>query len=173
MLLGSYSPFFFVSLAMLMLCCPVVYSETGLTLQPESESLILRDMEGVVHNANELLEQGENIALVFWQTWCVPCIREMPNLVTASRANRGAIRFFGVISGTDEDINNKKVEQIVKKFQVPYPQIRDRALQLTKKYKVKGTPTIIVLGQKQSILYAGHRPPKDWAKYRGAQSRQN
>jgi len=42
------------------------------------------DMEGESHDVDELLAQGRNVTLIFWQTWCGPCKREAPGLALAT-----------------------------------------------------------------------------------------
>ena len=47
--------------------------------------LIIQDMAGRPHDLDSILGQGQSIALVFWQTWCKPCLREMPELARVDR----------------------------------------------------------------------------------------
>ena len=127
--------------------------------------LKFQDMEGKPHDIDSLLGQGQSVALVFWQTWCKPCLREMPDLVAADRRYSPRIRFYGIISGPDKDVDEAKVKNIVGRLGVRYPQVRDRNLRLSRSFGVEGTPTIIVLGAGGSILYRGHRLPDNWAAF--------
>ena len=124
--------------------------------------LIFQDMAGKSHDVDTLLRQGQSVALIFWQTWCKPCLREMPDLVKANRRHSPRIRFYGIISGPDKDVDEAKVKKIVARLGVGYPQVRDRDLRLSRGFEVGGTPTIIILGPGGSILYRGHRPPDNW-----------
>ena len=127
-----------------------------------SGGLGFKDMAGKLHDVDSVLEQGHAVALVFWQTWCKPCLREMPDLVKANRRHSPRIRFYGIISGPDKDVDEAKVKKIVARLGVGYPQVRDRDLRLSRGFEVGGTPTIIILGSGGSILYRGHRPPDNW-----------
>ena len=124
--------------------------------------LKFRDMAGKPHDIDSLLGQGQSVALIFWQTWCKPCLREMPDLVKANRRYSPRIRFYGIISGPDKDVDEAKVKNIVGRLGVGYPQVRDRDLRLSRSFDVEGTPTIVILGPGGSILYRGHRPPDNW-----------
>ncbi len=126
---------------------------------------ILNDMDGNTYNLHSILDKGTNVALVFWQTWCAACMREAPALERAARDHAGAIQFFGVIPGGDEFVDENEVREVVKRFKLPYPQIQDRDVAITKKYKVIGTPYIVILNSDKTVLYQGHKPPKDWTVY--------
>jgi len=123
------------------------------------------DMAGRTHDIEEILEEGRAVALIFWQTWCASCKREAPEAAKAARKYGHAIRFFGVVSGSDEYVDDDKVRSFVEKVGLPYPQVRDRELSITEYFQVKGTPTVIVLGKGMEILYRGHRLPDDWTAF--------
>lgn len=117
------------------------------------------DIDGHSHDLGAVLSSGKEIALVFYQTWCQPCAREAPHVAEVARQHGERLQFYGVVSGSDEQVDNAKVRGWQQRFQLPYPQLRDRDLALTDKFSVKGTPTIIVLGCDGMILYRGHRSP--------------
>ena len=127
--------------------------------------LTFKDMAGLPHDVDNLLGQGHSVALVFWQTWCKPCLREMPALVKADLQYSPRLRFYGIISGPDKDVDEARVGKIVADLGVHYPQVRDRDLRLSRSFGVQGTPTIIILGHGGSVLYRGHRPPDNWAAF--------
>ena len=108
---------------------------------------------------------GQSVALVFWQTWCKPCLREMPELARVDRQYSPRIRFYGIVSGTDEDVDDAKVKSLVERLGVGYPQVRDRDLRLSRGFKIDGTPTIVILGPGRSVLYRGHQLPDNWAVF--------
>ena len=127
--------------------------------------LKFQDMAGKSHDVDTLLRQGQSVALIFWQTWCKPCLREMPDLVKADRQYSPGLRFYGIIAGPDQDVDEARVKTIVGRFGVRYPQVRDRDLRLSKIFGVEGTPTIVILGAGGSVLYRGHRLPDNWAAF--------
>ena len=132
-----------------------------------TDSWTLTDMKGVAHDVDATIAGGKNVVLVFWQTWCGPCKREAPKLAIAATDHSKGLAFFGVISGSDRDVDDKKVLAYVQKYKLPYPQIRDRDIVLTRHYEVIGTPTIIVLGPGREVLYRGSHPPDDWKALEG------
>ena len=125
----------------------------------------VQDMDGQQHDFQTILDNGQSIALDYWQTWCAACRREAPQLAKAAEQCKGSIQFFGVVSGTDEFVDDEKVRDFVERAELNYPQIRDRDLTLTAAFQVKGTPTIVVIGEGGSILYRGHHTPDDWSRF--------
>lgn len=119
----------------------------------------LVDMQGAKH---ELFADGQPTVLVFWQTWCASCQEEAPQLARDARELAGELRFIGVVPGPDELVDEAEVERCVRRFDLPYPQVRDRELALTEELQVQGTPTIIVLGPDRTVRYHGHHAPADW-----------
>ncbi len=83
-------------------------------------------------------------------------------LAQAAQQNKESVSFFGVISGPDERVDDDKVRAVAKRTRMPYPQIRDRDLDLTHRFHVRGTPTIIVIAPDKTIAHHGSRPPKTW-----------
>jgi thiol-disulfide isomerase/thioredoxin len=136
-------------------------------LGASSERLVLLDMDGRTHDADALLAAGRPVVLVFWQTWCPSCKREAPELAHAVKQYGDSIDFFGVISGPDDVVDDTKVLRVAEEWGHRHPQIRDRDLTLTKRFKVVGTPVIIVLGRDAQELFRGYRLPEDWSVFLG------
>jgi thiol-disulfide isomerase/thioredoxin len=120
-------------------------------------------MGGQTHDIDAVLRDGRPVALIFWQTWCAPCIEEAPKLAADARKFGDDILFLGVVSGPDEYVDDREVEAKSTELGLPYPQVRDRDLSLSDRYEVEGTPTIVVLGTGGRILFHGHRRPADWS----------
>lgn len=129
------------------------------------EGLILVDRSGVQHDLGASLAAGKKVALIFWQTWCGSCLEEAPQLAKDAKQWGQDILFLGVIPGPKGSVDEAAVDQVVAKFGLPYAQVRDTELALTKRFEVQGTPTIIVLGVDGRILFRGHQAPANWGDY--------
>jgi thiol-disulfide isomerase/thioredoxin len=130
-----------------------------------SSSFVVADMNGAEHDLGASLQEGQTVALIFWQTWCGSCRKEAPELARAAAEYGGRIRFLGVVPGKDETVDDDKVRAAAKDWGYTFPQVRDRDLALSKRFGVTGTPTIVVLGSDQKVLFNEHRAPKSWAAY--------
>jgi thiol-disulfide isomerase/thioredoxin len=127
--------------------------------------LSFRDLKGTVHDLDALLVRNHPVVLVFWQTWCASCLREAPAVAAAAHELQGRLSFFGIVSGPDAAVDDRKVERVVAEKGLSYPQIRDRDLRLTEALHVDGTPTIVVLGRGRRILYSSHHLPSSWQDF--------
>ena len=154
----------YIFVASLFITSTIIFAAEG-SSTTDSDTIKFQSMDGESFEINEIVKSGQNVALVFWQTWCSVCKREAPQVVEASKTHGDKIRFFGVISGSDEDVDDKKVEKLAKKLELPYPQVRDRDLMLTQRYEVKGTPTIVIIGKDLMPVYNSHKLPSDWTAY--------
>ena len=122
----------------------------------------LEDMQGRSHDLSQALAGGRSVALVFWQSWCAACIREAPKLAAASERLEGELDFYGVVSGPDEVVDEQAVNDMARRLQLPYPQVRDRSGELARRFEVVGTPTIVVIEPSGRVSYSGHEPPPSW-----------
>ncbi|QDU86136.1 Soluble secreted antigen MPT53 precursor [Planctomycetes bacterium Pla163] len=126
----------------------------------------LVDQRGTVHPTGEYLAAGEPVVLVFWQTWCGSCVAEAPRVqdVHKSRPN---LHVFGVVSGSERDVDAADVQATALRLGLTYPQVLDRDLSLTSALAIQGTPTVVVLGADGTVLYHAHQLPDDWTALGG------
>ena len=122
--------------------------------------LAFTDMEGRAHTVAESLDAGQKVVFVFWATWCSSCKAEMGSLAAAAREHP-ELDFYGVVSGPDDAVDDGRVLEVVNRWFVPYPQVRDRDLELTETFGVVGTPTIVVVDEDGRVVYRDHEQP-DW-----------
>lgn len=125
-------------------------------------SLEFVDMAQRRHTVSGDLESGKKVVLVFWETWCESCREESGELARAANAHP-ELAFYGVIPGPDGTVDDAVVLETARRWLLPYPQVRDRDLHLTRAFGVEGTPTIVVVGAGGEVVYFDHEPPADWA----------
>lgn len=96
--------------------------------------------------------KGEIIVLDFWTTWCKPCIRSIPKLVTLSeKFEESQVQFIGV--NEDNSRNEHKVKPLVESLEIPYTVILDAEQVLLAAYKVRAYPTLLILNKAGEVLY--------------------
>lgn len=108
------------------------------------------------------LASGKTVVLVFWQTWCASCLAEAPELAAAAREHPNELAFVGVVPGPDDTVDANELARLVKRFELPYPQLRDRDLAWSRAFAIQGTPTLVALRADGSEAWRGHRAPADW-----------
>jgi thiol-disulfide isomerase/thioredoxin len=127
----------------------------------EVSALGFVDMAGRAHTVAEDLATGRKVVLVFWETWCESCREESGELGAVARAHP-ELAFYGVVPGPDGTVDDALVLDTARAWFLPYPQVRDRDLTLTRAFAVEGTPTVVVIGAGGEVLYKAHELPADW-----------
>ena len=127
-----------------------------------TEPLVLPDVSGVSQDLQTDFGEGKSVVLVFWAPWCGSCAKEAPEMVKAYKMYTEKASFYGVVTGTDKLVNEKKVQKFITRYEVNYPTLRDREAVWAKRFQVRGTPTIIVLNSEGSEVFRGHHPPAKW-----------
>ena len=119
-------------------------------------SLELTDTQGTVFKTSQSYTAGKKVLLVFWQTLCASCRREAPHISELAAKYAETLDVFGVVSGPESMVKTDAVIQTAEKWGITYPTVLDRSLELTKHFKVRGTPTLILLGEGDQILAQAH-----------------
>ncbi|WNO09431.1 TlpA disulfide reductase family protein [Teredinibacter sp. KSP-S5-2] len=94
------------------------------------------------------LEQGNSVVMVFWASWCRHCRELLPAINTLNQEIEGRkIKIFALNIWEDGEplryLNNKKIEL-------------ETALKcdnVAKRFGIKGTPGVIVVGPDKKIVY--------------------
>jgi thiol-disulfide isomerase/thioredoxin len=124
-----YSPIRFLAAAFL----------AAAILPSAATAFTLQDAEGKTHSLANL--RGKWVVVNFWATWCVPCIKEIPDLAAFAKANPGNAVVLGIALDYDEP---NSVKSFARKVGMTYPLILGEG-QAEKQFgKVKGLPTTLV-----------------------------
>jgi thiol-disulfide isomerase/thioredoxin len=137
--------------------------DTGAQVSSGEAWMQLEDMRGGRHDLSRALADDRSVALVFWQSWCAPCIHEAPGVASASKRLDGEVDFYGVVSGPDDVVDEQAVTDTARRLQLPYPQVRDRSGELARRFEVVGTPTIVVIEPSGRVSFVGHELPPAWS----------
>ena len=125
-------------------------------------------LDGTVMESGKIIG-NKPLFLVFWATWCPNCKREIPNINQLSeefgpKARNGeGMEFLGVNVGVNDSL--RKVRRYAKKYTMDYPIYFDKDSSLTKRFKVSGTPTVIIVDKSGTVRYRDVSPPEDLASH--------
>jgi peroxiredoxin len=94
--------------------------------------------------------RGKVLLLDFWGTWCPPCVAAVPSLRSLSRRMEDD-PFVLVSVSTDTD--EAALREFVAKEKMTWPQVWDQRQEFTRKCKVAGFPTYMLVSHDGEILY--------------------
>ena len=153
--------------SLLLVSCASSGAETSGSMQTPlrgelNAALVQAELFGAELDLAQHLEEGQHVALVFWQSWCASCVKEAPAIQQASERYGEQIKFVGVISGPDSSVDELHLSETIDRLGLDYTQVRDRELNLTRLFDVQATPTLVVLDPNGDVAYRGHAPPQSW-----------
>lgn len=91
--------------------------------------------------------RGKYVLLDFWAVWCVPCIREFPNLrALYGKTSRERFEIVGVVGDSGTDALTSAIE----KHSVVWPQILSD--EICKIYGVRGYPTTLLINPEGVVI---------------------
>ena len=112
-----------------------------LEVRPAAPAFSLDNVEPHLPRVDLASYQGKPVVLNFWASWCVPCVREMPELEAASRALRGRAHFVGI--NYQDGISSGR--ELLQKTGVTYPSARDPKVELAGSFGLRGMPTTVFI----------------------------
>jgi peroxiredoxin len=115
-------------------------------LAPDFE---LPNLQGSTTKLSSL--RGKYVVLDFWGSWCIWCIRGIPNMKEAYTKYKDKMEILGVDCRDTED----KWKAAVDEHQLPWLQVRcpDEKLQtIADQYGIEGFPTKVVIDPQGKII---------------------
>ena len=99
-------------------------------------------------------QQSEKaMLLVFWASWCVYCLAEIPKLKTLNTRFNSTLQILGVNVNKHSEDGLKTAQQ----YKLPYPSLADPDLRIADQFNVRGTPVLIVIDKQGRMVKRSHR----------------
>ena len=105
-------------------------------------------------------EDKEVTLLVFWATWCQPCLMEIPSLVQLHEKFQGSK--FRVVSVNVDDPEGQKVRAIMREYGINYPTLIGTEDIMKQFGGIVALPTSFLIGRDGRIIekLQGLKPEK-------------
>ena len=93
--------------------------------------------------------RGKYVLLEFWDTWCGPCIKEIPNLKTIyNKTDKSKFEIIGIVGNNEITV----LEKFANKHGIVWPQIIDYSNKIKGKYGVRGIPATFLINPEGIII---------------------
>jgi peroxiredoxin len=122
----------------------------------------LEDLDGRTHSL-EALRGKRVVQVVFWATWCIPCVEEIPRLREVYERHRDdGLELLGVAVPLSQ--TREGVREFAEEFHINYPILWDAEGTMMDRYGVESLPQTFLIGLDGVIRHAGGHLPKDYDK---------
>jgi len=99
------------------------------------------------------------VLLNFWATWCVPCLKEMPDLEDAYK-KMGSKKLIVLAVGMGED--KRSISKFAEKHGLTFPMVADTTLEIARLYGVENIPVTYLINP-DGVIIGRALGIRDWA----------
>jgi thiol-disulfide isomerase/thioredoxin len=116
-------------------------------------ALTLSDMNGNKVDLSQLNKDGKIIILDFWATWCIPCKKELTNIMNEYADWQKNYNVELVAVSIDDSRNTTKVKPTVDGSSWPYRVLLDPNQDLKRVLGFQNVPYVLVADKDGNIVY--------------------
>lgn len=110
-------------------------------------SFELKTLKGKIFKSSDL--KNKAVILNFWATWCVPCIKEMPELNKAYTSFKNDDVEIIAINFSE---TRSEVDEFVKKYHLKFPVLLDKYGDVSQDYRVRNLPVTYFISPNGIIM---------------------
>jgi len=122
--------------------------KTGLGYGDLAPNFELETLEGEKRKLSDF--RGEPVMINFWATWCPPCKAEMPDMERFYKDHK--VTIFSV-NLTQQESNQKTVEKFVDTYDLTFPIMLDKQIDVADTYLVQTIPTTYILDSEGKVFH--------------------
>ncbi|MEF8824051.1 MAG: TlpA disulfide reductase family protein [Desulfohalobiaceae bacterium] len=121
----------------------------------KAPSFELSTLEGDQVSLQELTADGRHLLLIFWTTWCPSCRQTMPEVdQLRSDYSPSDLSVLGINAGWND--TRSRAASFRDKHGLDFPIGFDRESSISKKYSIRGVPTLFLIDPRGEIRYQGY-----------------
>ena len=95
-------------------------------------------------------EKTPIVVLNFWASWCLPCLKEFPNLVKFQEKYKGQVKVLGI--NGDEENPEKNAKKTEEKYKLNFESVLDPESKVSDKFLITAMPSTIVFHNGRTIF---------------------
>ncbi|MFH1541150.1 MAG: TlpA disulfide reductase family protein [Elusimicrobiota bacterium] len=136
----------------------VFFASPNVDIENKSVNFLLKELSST--NTFELSNySGKTPVLInFFTTWCPYCVREIPELNKI--VSKYGPKMLTVVSINVQERERKVVNFVVRE-KILHKVLLDTQAEVTKKFKIHGLPTNILIDSKGMIVFRGNNLPQE------------
>ncbi|MBP9881924.1 MAG: TlpA family protein disulfide reductase [Chitinophagales bacterium] len=139
------------SIVILFLC--LVAIQPALSQEKRLPEIVLSDIDGNKVDVSQLSKDGKIIILSFWATWCVPCKKELTNIMDLYEDWQKDYNVELIAISIDDTRNITKVKPTVEGSGWPYRVLVDPNQDLKRALSFQNVPYTVVTDKAGNIAY--------------------
>lgn len=116
-------------------------------------SAMIEDLNGKKVDFKSLIEPGKVYVVSFWATWCVPCKKELTNMVDLAPNWKEKFNAEVIAVSTDDSRAKSKVKSYVKGEDWPYQVLLDQNQDLMRSLGIQSIPFTLIINKEGKIIY--------------------
>lgn len=125
-----------------------------------AQEFTLKDLDNQKHSLKDLRGK-EVVHVVFWATWCVPCLEEIPTLrAMQDRFQKRGLQIFGIVVNMSQTLDG--VRSTARDLKINYPILWDDGGEVQDRYRVSYIPQNFLIGKDGVIRYVGTSLPPNY-----------
>ncbi len=127
-------------LALGVICTKVI--AVPLSVGDKAPDFALKLLDGSEFNLSDY-HGDKSVYLVFWNTWCGPCMKKAPKLVEIQSQFGEQVKLLAINTSWSDSL--PEIAQFQSHFSTNYPITFDHDAEVTHRYGVVGTPTSFLI----------------------------
>ncbi len=132
----------------------------GIRIGNLAQEFTLKDLDNQKHSLKDLRGK-EVVHVVFWATWCVPCLEEIPTLrAMQDRFQKRGLQIFGIVVNMSQTLDG--VRSTARDLKINYPILWDDGGEVQDRYQVSYIPQNFLIGKDGVIRYVGTSLPPNY-----------
>lgn len=114
----------------------------------KAPDFVLKSFDGKTVKLSDY--KGKVVIIDFWATWCPPCRKGIPDLISIQNEYKKDVVIIGISLDSEKTI--KDVPGFVKSYQINYPIVYGNEKVVTDYGGIEGIPTAFLVDRKGNIV---------------------